>query len=163
MKTRFLLPIACLAAVALSAVPGKAATPAGGAHMSASASMRAAPAAHFAPATTTTRFHHRNRIVIVDEFGFPFFPFWYPYWYGYYPYGYSPYGYYNYNPPAYGAGSAVIEVQRTLARAGYYPGPIDGVVGPRTRAAIRAYERAHGLRVDGIISQRLMATMGLRG
>jgi hypothetical protein len=125
--------------------------------------MRAAPAAHFAPATNTTRFHNRNRIVIVDEFGFPFFPFWYPSWYGYYPYGYYPYGYYNYNPLAYGAGSAAIEVQRNLARAGYYHGPIDGVVGQRTRAAIRAYEHAHGLRVDGMISQQLMSTMGLRG
>ena len=102
--------------------------------------------------------------MIVDEFGFPFFgPFWYPYWYGYYPYGYYPYAYYHYNGPAYGAGSIVIEVQRNLARAGYYHGPIDGVAGPRTRAAIRGYERAHGLRVDGMISQQLIATMGLRG
>ncbi len=163
MKTRFLLPIACLAAVALSTTSGNAAGPAKGGHMSAPASTRAVPAARFAPATGATRFHHRNRIVIVNEFGVPFFPFWYPYWYGYYPYGYYPYAYYHSNSPAYGAGSIVIEVQRNLARTGYYHGPIDGVAGPRTRAAIRAYERAHGLRVDGMISERLMATMGLRG
>jgi hypothetical protein len=30
------------------------------------------------------------------------------------------------------------------------------------RAAIRAYERTHGMRVDGAISQPLLATMGLR-
>lgn len=133
--------------------------------------MSAAPAAiwpapavtHTAPATTTARsFRDRSRVVIVDAFGFPFFP----YWYGYYPYGYYPYGYYYYNPPVYsgtyGTGSVVVEVQRRLARAGYYHGAIDGIVGPRTRVAIRAYERTHGLRVDGVISRQLMATMGLR-
>ena len=104
--------------------------------------------------------------MIFDTFGYPFFPYWYPYWYGYYPYGYYPYGYYYYNRPVYGetygAGSIVAEVQQHLARASYYHGAIDGVVGPRTRAAIRAYERAHDLRVDGAISRQLIATMGLR-
>ena len=40
--------------------------------------------------------------------------------------------------------SRVAELQRRLARAGYYRGSIDGVLGPQTRQAIRAYERAHG-------------------
>jgi peptidoglycan hydrolase-like protein with peptidoglycan-binding domain len=56
----------------------------------------------------------------------------------------------------------VIDVQRRLARAGYYRGPIDGIMGPGTRFAIRAYERDHGLRVDGVISGQLMRNMGLR-
>jgi peptidoglycan hydrolase-like protein with peptidoglycan-binding domain len=34
-------------------------------------------------------------------------------------------------------------------------------MGPRTRSAIRAYERRHGLPVDGVIDSRLLATMGL--
>jgi peptidoglycan hydrolase-like protein with peptidoglycan-binding domain len=55
----------------------------------------------------------------------------------------------------------VIAVQRRLARNGYYRGAIDGVIGDGTRSAIRSYERAHGLRVDGLIDQRLLATMGL--
>jgi hypothetical protein len=167
MKARSLLPVTCLAAVMLGASPGTAATRVGGL---APAAVRGAPAfTHTAPATTTTTTFRdrRNRVVILDEFGFPFFPYWYPYWYGYYPYGYYPYAYYYYNPPlygdAYGAGSVVVQVQRHLARARYYHGAIDGVIGPRTRAAIRAYERDHGLRVDGVISRQLMATMGLRG
>ena len=100
------------------------------------------------------------------------FGFGYPYWYGYYPYGYSSYypydysyGYYGYNRPGYdtyGNGSIVIQVQSRLARAGYYHGAIDGAMGPRTHYAIRAYERDHGLRMDGVISGQLLRNMGLR-
>jgi hypothetical protein len=91
--------------------------------------------------------------------------------YGYYPYGYgysgnyyhgSSYPYYS-NRSTYRGynGSVVARVQERLARAGYYAGRIDGVIGPRTRYAIRAYERRHGLPADGIIDRRLLATMGI--
>jgi len=107
------------------------------------------------------RFHNRfnNRtFVFIDSFGFPFFyPYPYPY-YGYYPYGY---GYYGYNDYGYGGASRVVEVQRRLARAGYYHGPIDGIMGPRTRRAIRAYERDHNMPAYGVIDRQLMTTMGL--
>src|SRR5438477_5233365 len=111
-------------------------------------------------------------------YGYPYysygssFGFGYPYSYGYYPYGYSgyspydySYGYYSYDRSGYGAyanGSIVIQVQSRLARAGYYRGAIDGAMGPRTRYAIQAYERDHGLRVDGAISGSLLRNMGLR-
>ena len=55
----------------------------------------------------------------------------------------------------------VVQVQRRLASAGYYSGPIDGVVGRGTRRAIRAFERSRGLPVDGVIHHRLLTTMGL--
>jgi hypothetical protein len=100
------------------------------------------------------------------------FGFGYPYSYGYYPYGYSSYypydysyGYYGYNRPGYNTyanGSIVIQVQSRLARAGYYRGAIDGAMGPRTHYAIVAYERNHGLRVDGAISGQLLRNLGLR-
>ena|SRR5437763_10332501 len=107
------------------------------------------------------RFHRFNEIIVFNDFAFPFAsPFFYPY-----PY-YYPYGYYSYNQPvyrtAYSGASIVVQVQSRLARAGYYRGPIDGVMGPRTRFAIRAYESAHNMRVDGAISQQLLATMGFR-
>ncbi len=35
-------------------------------------------------------------------------------------------------------------------------------MGPRTHYAIRAYERDHSLRVDGVISGQLLRNMGLR-
>jgi hypothetical protein len=109
------------------------------------------------------RFHHRhfNEFVFFGDFGDPFF---YPYYYGYYPYSYYPYGYYPYGYYPYGYGydpydqpgyqgvavgrdSSVAEIQLRLARAGYYRGSIDGVMGPRTRYAIRAYERSHNSHV----------------
>jgi hypothetical protein len=107
------------------------------------------------------RFHRFNEVIVFDDFAFPFtFPFFYPY-----PY-YYPYGYYDYNQPvygsAYGGASIVVQVQNRLARAGYYHGAIDGVIGRQTRYAIRAYERAYDLRVDGAINRQLLVTMGLR-
>jgi peptidoglycan hydrolase-like protein with peptidoglycan-binding domain len=40
-----------------------------------------------------------------------------------------------------------VNIQRRLARAGYYHGRIDGVMGPRTREAMRAYQQSHNRRV----------------
>ncbi len=55
---------------------------------------------------------------------------------------------------AFGASSRqVVSVQEDLGALGYYPGPIDGVPGPRTRAAIRAYQRAAGLAGDGGVTE----------
>ena len=114
--------------------------------------------------------------------GLPFYggyPYYGSSYYGGYPYGsygydYSPYGYnsnyysgssypYYSNRSVYRGynGSVVARVQERLARAGYYRGPVDGVMGPRTRYAVRAYERRHGLPADGIIDRRLLATMGI--
>lgn len=44
---------------------------------------------------------------------------------------------------------AVLHVQRHLATHGYYHGPLDGIVGRLTRAAILAFERANGYPVTG--------------
>ena len=102
-------------------------------------------------------------------FGSPYYGYGYGYPYDYSSYGGYPsnysYGYYGYNQPGYTTyanGSVVIAVQTRLARAGYYHGVIDGVMGPRTRYAIQAYERDHGLRVDGAISGQLTRNMGIR-
>jgi hypothetical protein len=115
--------------------------------------------------------HNNNDVIFIGDFGFPWWWGWgwgwgwgYPYgYYGGYPYGYGygdPYGYgyggygydygqrgYGYGQPGYGGygtRSRVAELQRRLARAGYYHGSIDGILGPATRRAIRAYERDHG-------------------
>jgi hypothetical protein len=135
------------------------------------------------------RHHHfsHSNVVVGVGFGFPSFgwgwgyPYYgyYPYGYGYYPYGYYPYGYgyssypsssYSYGYSSYRptyAGqttntSVVVQVQQRLARAGYYHGRADGVMGSQTRSAIRAYQHAHNMRVDGAINDQLLGTMGLR-
>ena len=90
----------------------------------------------------------------------PFYWDWYGYGYGYgYPY-YTSAAYYYDGYPAQG-GSVAVAVQEELARAGYYHGAIDGILGDGSRRAIRAYERANGLPVDGRIDGDLLATMGL--
>jgi len=98
------------------------------------------------------RVHHRT-FVFIDTLGFPVF---YPY-----PYWYYPYDYYSYNDYGHGDVRLVIEVQRRLARAGYYHGAIDGIVGPETRRAIRAYERDHKMPAYGVIDRQLLRTRGL--
>jgi TPR repeat protein/S1-C subfamily serine protease len=50
-------------------------------------------------------------------------------------------------------------LQQRLADLGYDPGPVDGAVGPRTRAAIRAFQADAGLPVDGRISEALFAAL----
>lgn len=75
------------------------------------------------------------------------------YYYGTHPYGRADYGYRGSDE------NVAVAVQRRLAEAGYYRGAIDGVIGNGTRKAIRAYERANGLPVDGRIDADLLARM----
>ncbi len=51
--------------------------------------------------------------------------------------------------------SLVADTQGSLAQLGYDPGPADGLMGPRTEAAIREYQLDHGLLVDGRPSNEL--------
>lgn len=46
-------------------------------------------------------------------------------------------------------GGEVRALQRRLAAAGHDPGPVDGIFGPLTLAALRAYQRGHRLEVTG--------------
>jgi peptidoglycan hydrolase-like protein with peptidoglycan-binding domain len=46
-------------------------------------------------------------------------------------------------------GAAVRSLQRRLAAAGFDPGTVDGKFGPRTQAAVEAYQRRAGLEVTG--------------
>jgi peptidoglycan hydrolase-like protein with peptidoglycan-binding domain len=53
--------------------------------------------------------------------------------------------------------STVLEIQRELNRLGYNAGPVDGWMGARTREAIQAYQRDHGLLVDGQPTSSLLS------
>jgi len=129
-------------------------------------------------------FHNGSRVnFFFGGFGYPFY-YGYPYYYGYYPYYYGyPYGYppgasYSYGPQGVYQGrvanpprrtndggkddySMAARVQRQLAASGYYRGEVDGIVGEGTRRAIRNYQRANGLPVDGQIDDELLNAMGL--
>lgn len=54
-----------------------------------------------------------------------------------------------------------VDVQRALARRGYYRGAIDGDIGSGTRAAIRRYQYHRRLEVTGRIDRSLLASLGL--
>lgn len=56
-------------------------------------------------------------------------------------------------------GNNVSSVQQQLAQKGFDPGPIDGVSGPRTKAAIREFQKASGLKVDGIVGPKTQAAL----
>src|SRR5215218_5974313 len=45
----------------------------------------------------------------------------------------------------------VRKLQRRLERLGHGPGPVDGLYGPLTKAAVERFQRASGLQVDGIV------------
>ena len=58
---------------------------------------------------------------------------------------------------------AVEELQRRLKAAGFDPGPTDGWLGPKTAAALKAYQQSRGLVVDGEAGPQTWGAMGLQG
>jgi Peptidase family M23/Putative peptidoglycan binding domain len=68
--------------------------------------------------------------------------------------------------PAVAAGAGNVDVaalQVALQARGLYSGTIDGVSGPGTAAGVRALERRHGLRVDGIAGASVRRLLGRLG
>jgi hypothetical protein len=53
------------------------------------------------------------------------------------------------SPPM--SGRDVAAIQEKLTALGYAPGVVDGIYGPTTAAAVRAYQRDNGLEVDGVV------------
>lgn len=56
-------------------------------------------------------------------------------------------------------GQAVADLQRRLTAAGFDPGGVDGSFGPRTLAAVRAYQAARGLEVDGVVGPQTWGSL----
>ena len=53
-------------------------------------------------------------------------------------------------------------VQGRLANLGYAPGPIDGKIGPQSMQAIRAFQFDEGLEMDGIVGPKTRAALEAR-
>lgn len=51
------------------------------------------------------------------------------------------------------------QVQTALKNAGYFEGKIDGKIGSKTRSAIKAFQKANGLKVDGKIGKNTWAVL----
>lgn len=46
------------------------------------------------------------------------------------------------------------QVQTALKKAGFYKGVIDGKTGPQTKKAIKNFQKANGLKADGIVGKK---------
>lgn len=56
----------------------------------------------------------------------------------------------------------VEKMQETLLNKGHYQGEVDGVFGLRTRASIRAYQKAENLPITGQVDTRTADRLGVR-
>jgi len=102
------------------------------------------------------RYHHRPSVTFGFYSGSAYAP--------YYPYYAAPPAV-VYREPVYVGTPAVanveVQVQRALAKRGYYGGVIDGAIGSQSRAAIRAYQVDKGLPVTGRIDGNLLRSLRL--
>ena len=57
----------------------------------------------------------------------------------------------------------MVNVQVSLQRLGYNPGGADGVMGPATARAIKAYQKSNGLLETGQASPQLLDHMRKKG
>lgn len=58
-------------------------------------------------------------------------------------------------------GPSVTQLQQLLRNQGFDPGPIDGIFGSRTQAAVRAFQQEVDLVVDGIVGIRTWTALGV--
>lgn len=58
-------------------------------------------------------------------------------------------------------GQEVKNIQTRLKKWGYYSGTVDGIYGSQTVAAVKKFQKKHGLRVDGIAGPTTLYAIGL--
>jgi lipid-binding SYLF domain-containing protein len=55
----------------------------------------------------------------------------------------------------------IMQAQKSLQEKGFYNGSIDGVIGPMTRKAIREFQKAENLPVNGQLNEQTTAKLGV--
>jgi len=58
---------------------------------------------------------------------------------------------------------SVKSVQEALKDKGHDPGPIDGLMGPRTSQALKDFQKAEGLKVTGQLDNQTREKLGVQG
>jgi peptidoglycan L-alanyl-D-glutamate endopeptidase CwlK len=58
-------------------------------------------------------------------------------------------------------GAVVRRLQDALTMRGFEPGPVDGIYGPATERAVRAFEAAAGMQVDGEVDAAVALQLGV--
>lgn len=58
-------------------------------------------------------------------------------------------------------GQDVKDVQFILRNWGYFKGPIDGIFGEDTKAAVIQFQQKHGLKADGVVGDETGAALGI--
>jgi len=56
----------------------------------------------------------------------------------------------------------VREAQQALKDKGYDPGPIDGINGPQTEAAVRRYQEKESINADGRLGPKTLDSLGVK-
>lgn len=56
----------------------------------------------------------------------------------------------------------VSEAQQALKDKGYDPGPIDGIDGPLTRAAVHSYQEKENINADGRLGPKTLDSLGVK-
>lgn len=57
------------------------------------------------------------------------------------------------SPSTMAQSDAVLQAQRALSERGYNPGPTDGLMGPRTKRALRDFQLDMGLDATGVLDE----------
>jgi len=56
----------------------------------------------------------------------------------------------------------IVKVQQALKERGHDPGPVDGIDGPSTRAALQAFQKSEGLDPSGRLDRGTLEKLGVQ-